>query len=145
LANIIQSTPSPFVWIVDETRVGCLTPCVSPKVIVSTKTVPGCVEIPQVQDAQLTLVAAISAFGDSTVPMFITKLKTVDKHGLGEEMLLYHHQYVTRSANKMFITKVLFIDHMNQIFLPRTEELRCRLKFQDRGFWYLVHDSLERR
>jgi hypothetical protein len=93
LIDIIQSTPSPFISTIDETRLSCLTLSVSHKVIVSTKIVPGCVEIPQVQDAQLTLVAAISAFSDSTVPTFITKLKTVDKHGLGEEMLLDRHQY----------------------------------------------------
>jgi hypothetical protein len=33
-------------------------------------------------DAQLTLITAISAFGDSTIPMLISKNKTVDKVSL---------------------------------------------------------------
>jgi hypothetical protein len=46
-------------------------------------------------------------------------------------MLLDGHQYVIRFASKMFITHILFIDWMNQIFLPSIEEPRCRLNFQD--------------
>jgi hypothetical protein len=130
--NRIQWTPSPFVWNVDETRVGCPKKCISSKVIVSPKAGPGCVESLQVKDdAQLAPVAAISAFGNAGVSMFITKVKTFDKIGLGDQMLLDGHEYIIQSVNKMSITEVLFTDWMNRICFPRFEEPRCRLNFED--------------
>jgi hypothetical protein len=72
-------------------------------------------------DAQLTLVAAISVFGDSSVTIFITKLKIFD--GLGEQMLLDGHKYITRFGNKRFITEEFVIDWTNQIVWLWIEEL----------------------
>jgi hypothetical protein len=76
VAGQFKAIPSPFVWKVDETRVGCPKRIEQPEVIVATNTKPGSVTVPeQRDDAQLTLLTAISAFGDSTCPLFISKLK----------------------------------------------------------------------
>jgi hypothetical protein len=42
-------------------------------------------------DAQLTLITAISAFGDSTIPMFMSKSRTFDKVSLATQQLFEGH------------------------------------------------------
>jgi hypothetical protein len=65
--DVIQSTPSPFASNVNETRVNCPKQRVSPQVIVRAKIAADCMEINQVKDdAHLTIMGAISAFGYST-------------------------------------------------------------------------------
>jgi hypothetical protein len=64
--------------------------------------------MPQVKcNAQLAVLAAFSTFGDSTVRVHITKLKTFDKRGLDERMPLYRHEYIIRPTIKMFIPEEL--------------------------------------
>jgi hypothetical protein len=83
VAGQLKALPSPFVWNMDETRVGCPKRIAQPEVIVATNTKPGSVAVPEERnDAQLTLLTVISAFGDSTRPRFISKLKTSEKHFL---------------------------------------------------------------
>jgi hypothetical protein len=80
VAGQLKTIPSPFVRNVDETRVGCPKRIAQPEVIVATNVKPGSVTVSEERDdAQLTLLAAISAFGDSTCPLFISKLKTFEK------------------------------------------------------------------
>jgi hypothetical protein len=63
--------------------VGCPKRTAQPEVIVATNTKPGSVPVPEERDdAQLTLLTAIVALGDSTCPLFISKLKTSEKHFL---------------------------------------------------------------
>jgi hypothetical protein len=49
-------------------------------------------------DAQLTLVTAISAFSDSTIPMFISKNKTFDEVSLAAQQLFEGHDCTIRTA-----------------------------------------------
>jgi hypothetical protein len=80
-AGQFKAIPSPFVWNVDEARVGCPKRIAQPEVIVATNTKPGSITVPEERDdAQLTLLTAISAFGVSTCPLFISKLKTFEKN-----------------------------------------------------------------
>jgi hypothetical protein len=72
----------------------------------------------------LTLITAISAFGDSTFSMFITKNKTFDKTSLAAQKLFERHDYTVRTAHKTFITEVLFIDEMQNVFIPMVNHLR---------------------
>jgi hypothetical protein len=80
VAGQFKAIPSPFVWNVEERRAGCPKRIAQPGVIVATNTKPGSVKVPEERDdAQLTLLTAISPFGDSTCPLFISKLKTFEK------------------------------------------------------------------
>jgi rhamnose utilization protein RhaD (predicted bifunctional aldolase and dehydrogenase) len=64
----------------DETRAGCPKKIVSPEVTVATNTKLGAVTVPEApDDTQLSLLTAISAFGDSTYPSFISKFKAFEK------------------------------------------------------------------
>jgi hypothetical protein len=70
VAGKLKAIPSPFVGNVDETRVGCPKRTAQPEVIVATNTKPGSVMVPEERDdAQLTQLAAISVFEDSTCPL----------------------------------------------------------------------------
>jgi hypothetical protein len=74
LKESIEGVPSLFIWNVDETRVAGPKKGTVPMVIVSAKTNRNLLTISQPKDnTQLTMVAAISAFGDSTPPLFISK------------------------------------------------------------------------
>jgi hypothetical protein len=80
VADQLKVIPSPFVCKVDETRVGCPKRIAQPEVIVATNRKPGSVTVlEEWDDAQLTLLTAISAFRDSTCPLSISKLKTFEK------------------------------------------------------------------
>jgi hypothetical protein len=69
------------------------------------------VTIPEVRDdTRLTLLTAISAFGDSTRSWFISKRKTFEETLHAAQKLYAGHDYVIRSAPKTFITEFLFID-----------------------------------
>jgi hypothetical protein len=92
LTGQLKAIPLPFVWNVDETRVGCPKRIAQPEVIVATNTKLGSVAAPEEQDdAQLTLLMAISAFGDPICPLFISKLK--------------RHFLLRRSSMKAMITQ----------------------------------------
>jgi hypothetical protein len=56
------------------------------------------------------MLTAISAFGDSTPPLFITKNKTFQKETLEAQQLYHGHDYVVRNSAKTFITEILFLD-----------------------------------
>jgi hypothetical protein len=74
------SIPSAFFWHADETRVGSAKHMSPPDVIIASGTKPGSVTIPEIRnDAQLSLLTAISAVGDCTYPYFISKNKTFEK------------------------------------------------------------------
>jgi hypothetical protein len=71
-------------WDMDETRVGCPKRIAHPEVIVATNRKPDSVRVPEERNnVQLTLFTAISAFGDLTCPLFISKLETFEKALLG--------------------------------------------------------------
>jgi hypothetical protein len=79
----LTSIPSAFFWSADETRVGSAKHMSPPDVIVANGTKPGSVTIPEIRDdAQLTLLTATSAFGDSTSPYFISKIRRSKKQPL---------------------------------------------------------------
>jgi hypothetical protein len=80
------------VWNVDETRIGCPKRIAQLEVIAATNTKPGSVTVPEERDdAQLTLLTVISAFGDFTWPLFISKSKTFEKALLAERKLYESH------------------------------------------------------
>jgi hypothetical protein len=104
-------------WNMDETRVGCPKRIAQPEVIFATNTKPGSVMVPKERDdAQLTLLTVISAFGDSTCPLFISKLKTFEKAPLAAQKLSEGHDYAIQSASRMFITEVLSLSGLTQFF-----------------------------
>jgi hypothetical protein len=78
----LTSIPSAFQKNADGARVGSAKHMSTPDVIVASGTKPGSVTIPEIRDdAQLFIewIEAISAFGDSTYPYFISKNKTFEK------------------------------------------------------------------
>jgi hypothetical protein len=80
-------------------------------------------------DTQLTLLTAISAFGDSIPPMFITNNKTFDETALADQQLYRGHDYVMRTADKTFTTEVLFIDWLHTQFLLKNYQLRQKANY----------------
>jgi hypothetical protein len=72
---------------------------------------------------------AISAFVDSTCPLFISKLKTFEKALLGAQKLYEGYDYAIRSASRTFITEILFIDWLDTIFLPPISEFRRKFDY----------------
>jgi hypothetical protein len=135
-----EAIPLPFVWNVDEAMVGCPKRTAQPEVIVATNTKPGSVTVPEERDdAQLTLLTAIFALGDSTCPLFISKLKTFEKALLAAQKLYGCHDYAVRFAPRTFITEVLFINWLDTLFLPRISELRR--KFDCDGPSILIVDE----
>jgi 4-hydroxybenzoate polyprenyltransferase len=121
----LEKVPSLFVWNADETRVGIPKKCASPQVIVAKQTRPRTVRVPKERDDnQLTTLTAISAFGDSNPPMFISKSKIFLSEVLIEQQLYHGHDYIIRNSAKTFITEVLFIDWLQTQFIPKTDELR---------------------
>jgi hypothetical protein len=77
-------TPSPA----PPATPGCPKRIAQREVIVAINTKPGSVTVPEEwDDAQLTLLTAISVFGDSTCPLFISKLKTFEKALLAAQKL----------------------------------------------------------
>jgi hypothetical protein len=102
----------------------------SPNVIVAANTKPGTVTAPEEKDdAELTLITAISAFGDRTFPLFITKSGTFDKTSLAGQKLFEWNDYTVRTAQRTFITEVLFIDWLQNVFIPKVNHLRERAKY----------------
>jgi hypothetical protein len=85
------------------------------------------VTIPEIRDdAQLFIewIEAISAFGDSTYPYFISKNKTFEKTGLEAQQLFEGRGYTIRTSPKTFITEALFIDWIGMAFLVRINYFR---------------------
>jgi hypothetical protein len=88
------------------------------------------VTIPEVRDdPQLTLLTASSTFGDSTWPLFISKLKKFEKMLLAAHKLHAGPDYLIRSVPKTFITELLVIDWLESILLPRISELRTKFTY----------------
>jgi hypothetical protein len=80
VAGQLKAIRSPFVWNVDATRLGCPKRMAQPEGMIVTNMKPGSVTLPEEwDDAQLTLLTEISALGDSTCPLSISKLKTFGK------------------------------------------------------------------
>jgi hypothetical protein len=87
--------------------------------------------VPKEKDnAQLTLITANSAFGDSTVPRFISKNKTVEKASLAVQKLFEWHDYTIRIAEKTLITEVLLINWLQNVFIPKVAHLREMAKYE---------------
>jgi hypothetical protein len=77
-----------------------------PEVIVATNTKPGFVTAPEEQDdAQLTLLTAISAFRDSTCPLFISTLKTFEKALLAAQKFYEGHEYAIGELHERLLRK----------------------------------------
>jgi hypothetical protein len=75
-----------------------------PKVIAATNMKPGSVTAPEEQnDAQSTLLTAISASGDLTCPLFISKLKTFETALLAVQKRDESHACAIRPAPRTFI------------------------------------------
>jgi hypothetical protein len=100
-------------------------------VIAASGTKPGSVTLPEIRDdAQLTLLTAISAFGDSTYPDSISKNKTFDKTALEAQQLFEGHDYTIRTSPKTFITETLFIDWIEMVFLVRINYFRQKFAYE---------------
>jgi hypothetical protein len=116
-AQGLSTAPSLSVRNADGTRVGASKKEQGPLVIVSVRThLKTCITVAQTcDDAQLALLTAISAFGDSIPPLFISKSKSFEKQA--DQQLFEHRNYTIRTAPKNFMTEVLFIDWSENVFL----------------------------
>jgi hypothetical protein len=113
-----------------------------PEVTPASNTISGSVTLAEVRDdRQLTLLTAISAFEDSTRPLFISKLKTFKKMFLAAQKLYAGHYYVVRSAPKTFITELLFIDWLEKIFSPSISEFQTKFTYDDSNLLVLDGNS----
>jgi hypothetical protein len=109
-------------------------------VIVASGTKPGSVTIPEIRDdAQLTLLTAISAFGDSTYPHFISKNKRFENTALKAQQRFESHNYTIKLSPKTFITETLFINWNKMVFLMQINYV-CQ-KFADEGPAILLVDG----
>jgi hypothetical protein len=134
----LKYVPSLFVWNAYETRIGSPKKQRPPQVIVAKDAPLGTTTVAAVgDDAQLTLLTAISAFGDSIPPRIITKNRTYEKYLLAEHQLCEGHDYVIRNAAKTFITEVLFIQWMKMMFFPRIGNLRAKVNYTDQVILFL--------
>jgi hypothetical protein len=52
--------------------------------------------------------------------MFITNNKTFDEKALADQQRYHGHDYMMRTADKTFITEVLFIDWLQTQFIAKT-------------------------
>jgi hypothetical protein len=92
------------------------------------QTRPRTVTVPKERnDSQSIMLTAISAFGHSTRPMFISKNKTFPSEALAEQQFNHDHGYVVRNSAKAFMTKVLFIDWLQTQFIPKNDEFRRKI------------------
>jgi chromosome condensin MukBEF ATPase and DNA-binding subunit MukB len=90
----------------------------------------GSVTIPEVRDdAQLILLPAISAVGNSIRHLFVSKLKTFEETLLAAQKLYAGHDYVIQSAPKTFMTEFLFINWLEKIFLSCISERRIKFTY----------------
>jgi hypothetical protein len=113
----LKAIPSPFVWNVDETRLGCPKRIAQSEVIVAANTKPGSVTVPEARDdAQFTLLTAISAFGDSTCPLFISKLKNFGRALLAGQKLYEGHDHAIRQLGKCLSQKFFSLTGLTQFF-----------------------------
>jgi hypothetical protein len=124
----LTSIRSTFQKNADKTRVGSAKHRSPPDVIVASGTKPGSVTIPEIRDdAQLTLLTAVSAFGVSTHLHFISKKKTFEKQLMG---LNSRSRAIIRTSPKPFITETLFIDWIEMMFLVRSDYLRQKFAYE---------------
>jgi hypothetical protein len=102
-----------------------------PDVIVASGTKPGSVTVPEIRDElQLSLLTAISAFGDSTYPYSISKNKTFEKTALEAQQLFKGHDYTIKTSRKTLITETLFINWIEIAFLVRINDLRQKFAYE---------------
>jgi hypothetical protein len=92
-------------------RIGCPKKASPLEVTVAINTKLRSVAVPEVRDdAQSTLLRAMSASRDSTCVLLISKLKTFEKTLLAAQKLYAGHDYVIQSAPTTLITELLLID-----------------------------------
>jgi hypothetical protein len=81
----LKTIPLILVWNADERRVATAKKQQAANVVLSSRTGPEPITVPEIRDdSQLTLLTAISAFGGSTPPFFLSKNKNFEKDLLGE-------------------------------------------------------------
>jgi hypothetical protein len=96
-------------------------------VIASKDRRPGPTTVPAARDdAQLTLLTAISAFADSIPPLIISRNQTFEKSILTERQLDEGHDYVIRNGPKTLRTEVLFIDWSKTLSMSRSQHFRAK-------------------
>jgi hypothetical protein len=89
-----------------------------PELTVTTRRQLGSVTVPEARDGtQLTLLTAISVFGDSEYRLFLSKFKAFENALLATQKLYEGHDCTIRLAPRTFITEVLFIDELETILL----------------------------
>jgi hypothetical protein len=127
----LTSISSVFFCNADETQVGSAKYMSPPDVIVASGTKLGSVTLPEIRDdTQLTLLSAISAFGDSTYPYFISKNKTFENTALAAQQLFEGHGYTIRTSPKTVITETLFIDWIEIVFLTRINYFHQKFAYE---------------
>jgi hypothetical protein len=114
-------------------------------VIVAKQTPPETVTVTrECNNRHMTLLTAIAAFGDSVPPMSTNKNKTFETERLTEQQLFQSHERGMRSAKKMFITEVLFIDWLQTQFSPKCDQLYIKTH-QDELVVLLVDEHASNR
>jgi hypothetical protein len=99
---------------------------------VAQQTRPKNVTVPKERDdSQLTMLTPISAFGDSTPLMLISKNKTFLSEALAGQQFYHDHDHVIRNSVKSLMTEVLFIDWLQAQFVPKTDDLRRKIDYDE--------------
>jgi hypothetical protein len=130
-ARGLNTIPSPSVLNADETRIGDLKRQEVPRTVASAYAPPGTrVTVSEIgNNAQPTLLSAISAFGDSLLRLFIAKDRAFEKQALTGQQFFEGHDYTIRTAPKTLITEAAFIDWLENVLLLWNEKLQVRLHY----------------
>jgi hypothetical protein len=115
ITTLFENMPSLFIWNVDEAKVGCPRKTHYPRVIVSIGAAHGAVStaMPKLE-AQMTMVAAISALGHATIPFSKSSNQTFQNDALAIHMRFDGRKYIVRSTEKPLITEIVSVDWLKE-------------------------------
>jgi hypothetical protein len=98
-------------WNAGKTRIAALQNHIPPDVIITERTEPKTVIIPENRNiCEVMVEAEIAAIRDSIPPMFITKITAFQPVRLTQSPIHYNHDHVILTAGDTFITEVVFVD-----------------------------------
>jgi hypothetical protein len=134
----IRSIPSGFAWNADEPMVGCSKKTFPLEIIVVTNPKLGSVTIRKARDdAPRTLLTVISAFAVFARGLSFSKPKMLEKMLCTAQKPYAGHDHAIRSASNTFLTELLLIDSLEDVFLSRISELRTKFAYDGRSFLVL--------
>jgi hypothetical protein len=101
-AKWLESLRFLFRWNPDKTRVANVNKIASRNLFVVRSAVPDTPTIDEAKDnAQLSMLVAISALGDSRIPPFVSKDQTFEKNVFAAQFQYENHDCPLRTANNI--------------------------------------------